>query len=116
MAGVTLGRDFHYSNAGYVLAASMVEARTGKAFEAVFDEVLIQPLGLQGAWRSPVPGEDDILWGHEGAADALAVVEATAEALATKDWLDMIASAGHWACTGAAFAHWLRWHVLALRG
>lgn len=35
VVGVTPGRDFHYSNAGYVLVAAMVEARTGKAFEAV---------------------------------------------------------------------------------
>lgn len=116
VSGVTPGRDFLYSNAGYALAAAMVEARTGKAFEAVFDEVLIQPLALQGAWRSPVPGEHDVLWGHEGAAGALAVVEATAESLATKDWLDALGPAGHWACTGSAYSAWLRWHALALRG
>jgi CubicO group peptidase (beta-lactamase class C family) len=113
---VVPGRDYLYSNAGYVLAAAIVESRTGKAFETVFDEMLAQPLALQGAWRSPVPGPTDLLWGHEGAAGALAVVEATEEALATKDWLDIISPAGGWACTGAAYAQWLRWHVLALRG
>ena len=116
VAGVVPGRDFLYSNAGYVVAAAIVEARTGKAFETVFDEVLVQPLALQGAWRSPVPFPTDLLWGHEGAAGALAVVEATEEDLATKDWLDVIAPAGGWACTGAAYAQWLRWHVSALRG
>jgi CubicO group peptidase (beta-lactamase class C family) len=114
--GVVPGRDYLYSNAGYVLAAAIVEARTGKAFETVFDEMLVQPLALQGAWRSPVPGPTDLLWGHEGAAGALAVVEATEEAIATKDWLDITAPAGGWACTGTAYAQWLRWHVLALRG
>lgn len=116
VAGVTPGRDFHYSNAGYALAAAMVEAHTGRAFEALFDEVLVQPLGLQGAWRSPVPGEHDELWGHEGPAGALAVVVATAEALATKDWQDILAPAGHWACSGAVYAQWLDWHARALRG
>lgn len=115
-AGVVPGRDFHYSNAGYILAAAIVEVRTGKAFETVFDEVLVQPLALQGAWRSMVPGPADIVWGHEGAAGALAVVEASEEALATKDWLDIIGPAGNWACTGEAYAHWLHWHVRALRG
>ncbi len=114
--GVTPGRDFHYSNAGYALAAAMVEARTGRTFEAVFNEVLVQPLGLQGAWRSPVPGEHDELWGHEGPADALAVVEADAEQLASKDWQALLGPAGHWACSGAACAQWLRWHAAALRG
>ncbi|TDP84587.1 CubicO group peptidase (beta-lactamase class C family) [Aquabacterium commune] len=114
--GIVPGRDFHYSNAGYVLAAAIVEAHTGKAFETLFDEVLAQPLALQGAWRSPVPSPTDLLWGHEGAAGALAVVEATEEDIATKDWLDIMAPDGHWACTGAAYAQWLRWHVLALRG
>lgn len=114
--GVTPGRDYLYSNAGYVLAAAMIEAQTSRAFEDVFDEVLVKPLGLEGVWRSPVPGERDVLWGHEGTASALAVVEATAESLATKDWLDIMAPAGHWACTGAAYGHWLEWHVRALRG
>lgn len=114
--GVVPGRDFNYSNAGYILAAAIVEARTGKAFETVFDEVLVQPLALQGVWRSMVPGPADIVWGHEGAAGALTVVEASEEALATKDWLDIIGPAGNWACTGEAYAHWLRWHVRALRG
>ncbi len=109
-------RDIHYSNAGYVLAAAAAEAGTSKAFEAMFDEVLVHPLALQGAWRSQVPGPTDVLWGHEDAAGALTVVEATKDALATKDWLDMISPAGSWACTGAAYAHWMRWHVLALRG
>ena len=114
--GVVPGRDFLYSNAGYVLAAAVVEARTGRAFEAAFDDVLVQPLALQGAWRSPVPGPADLLWGHEGAAGDLAVVEATAADLATKDWLDIIGPAGGWACTGAAYAQWLRWHLRALQG
>lgn len=116
VAGVMPGRDFLYSNAGYVLAAAIVEARTGKTFEAIFDEVLVQPLALQGAWRSPVPAPTDLLWGHEGAAGALTVVEATDESLATKDWLDIIGPAGAWACTGSAYAQWLRWHVRALQG
>lgn len=116
VAGVMPGRDFLYSNAGYVLAAAIVEARTGKTFEAIFDEVLVQPLALQGVWRSPVPAPTDPLWGHEGAAGALTVVEATDESLATKDWLDIIGPAGGWACTGSAYAKWLRWHARALQG
>lgn len=46
----------------------------------------------------------------------LAVVEATPDSLATKDWLDIIAPAGNWACTGEAYAQWQRWHVQALQG
>ena len=116
VVGVTPGRDFHYSNGGYALAASIAEARTGRAFESLFDEVLVQPLGLQGHWRSSVPGTVDALWGHEGPAGALAVVEATAELLAVKHWLDVLAPAGHWACSGDDYARWLRWHTAALRG
>lgn len=116
VTGPVPGSEVRYSNAGYVLAAAVVELRTGKAFETVFDEVLAQPLALQGAWRSMVPGPADTVWGHEGAAGALAVVEATQETLATKDWLDTIGPAGNWACTGADYAHWLHWHVRALRG
>lgn len=116
-AGLTPGQDFRYSNAGYALAAAAVEAQTGSRFDALFDERLLQPLALPGAWRSAVPGDDDTLWGHEGAAGALSVVQATPDAVATRDWQDaLLAPAGHWACTGQAYAAWLRWHVLALRG
>ena len=38
------------------LAAAIVEARTHKAFETTFDDVLVQPLALQGVSRSAVPG------------------------------------------------------------
>lgn len=116
VAGVVPGRDVHYSNAGYVLAAAIVEARTGRAFESVFDEVLAQPLALQGAWRSTVPGPADTVSGHAGPAHALTVVAASDEDLATRDWQDIIGPAGTWACTGEAYAQWLRWHVLALCG
>ena len=116
LVGMVLGQVSGNSNAGYVLAAATVEARTGSVFETVFDDVLVQPLALQGAWRSMVPDPADIVWGYEGAAGALAVVEATEEALATKDWLDIIGPAGNWACTGEAYVHWLHWHVRALQG
>ena len=114
--GVVPGRDFLYSNAGYALAAAMVEVSTGRSFEQVFEEVLVQPLALQGEWRSPVPGEQDLLWGHEGAAGELTVVQASAESVAAKDWQDALGPAGHWACTAAAYAAWLRWHLQALQG
>lgn len=116
VAGVMPGRDFLYSNAGYAIAAAIVELHTGKSFEAVFDAALVRPLGLQGAWRSEVPGAQDALWGHEGPINALAVVEATSEMLDVKDWLDALAPAGNWSCSGGEYAAWLRWHVLALRG
>jgi len=117
--GLTPGSGFHYSNAGYVLAAAMVEAHSGRSFESLFDETVVQPLGLDGHWRSPVPGAGDSLWGHEGAQGALAVWEGSADDANTPNiqvWQDALGPAGHWACSGAAYARWLDWHLRALRG
>ncbi|WP_157603849.1 serine hydrolase [Rhizobacter sp. Root1221] len=111
------GRDFFYSNAGYAVAASIVETLAGEPFEALFETVLTRPLGLAGTWhRASMPPAEGAPAGHEGPVDALVVVDPDDETRAADPWLQVLDPAGSWHCTPASYADWLRWHLLAFRG
>ncbi|HQS97899.1 MAG: hypothetical protein B7X90_06585 [Novosphingobium sp. 17-62-19] len=58
---------FIYSNAGYVLAARMLEEATGLSWEALLRREVLEPLGLSSAGFGP-PGTIDSFdqpWGHD---------------------------------------------------
>ncbi|WP_198085247.1 serine hydrolase, partial [Variovorax sp. E3] len=42
---------FLYSNAGYALAATMLERASGQNYHALFEQEVARPLGIAGAWR-----------------------------------------------------------------
>ncbi|MCO4094792.1 MAG: beta-lactamase family protein, partial [Acidovorax sp.] len=46
--GVTPGQDFLYSNIGYMLVGMILEARSGKSFTALFDELIVPLVGMPG--------------------------------------------------------------------
>jgi CubicO group peptidase (beta-lactamase class C family) len=50
---VTPGQTFLYSNAGFAIAAAMMEAAAGKTWEVLFDEELLQPLGVSASFGAP---------------------------------------------------------------
>jgi CubicO group peptidase (beta-lactamase class C family) len=54
------GTKFVYSNTGYILAGTMLEQRTGKAWEALITERLFRPLGMKTAGFG-APGTPDKL-------------------------------------------------------
>lgn len=112
--GVTPGQDYLYSNAGYALVGVMLEAVTGKSYELLFDEELTQPLGVAGSWLRPELMAADQPVGHEGAPGQVAVVPAPPAG--DQQWYDVIAPAGLFSTTPAAYSTWLRWHLLALQG
>lgn len=64
---VTTPGVFLYSNAGYVAAAAMMEAATGRAWEDMMREEVFAPLGMTSAGFGP-PGAatdaPDQPWGH----------------------------------------------------
>ena len=112
--GVVPGTTFSYSNAGYALAAAMLEKVTGQSYEALFDTELTQPLGVPGAW-----GPSDLTGptqphGYYGTPGNLQAAEASDAD--TQRWFDVINPAGGFATTPAAYARWLQWHLKALRG
>jgi len=41
------GKEFHYSNSGYFLLGLIIEKVTGKAYEKVLEEQILEPLGMQ---------------------------------------------------------------------
>jgi CubicO group peptidase (beta-lactamase class C family) len=41
------GSDYHYSNSGYFLLGLIIEKITGKAYEKVLAEQILEPLGMQ---------------------------------------------------------------------
>lgn len=58
--------DFLYSNAGYVVAALMLETAGGETYETLMEEEVFAPLGMDSAgWGPPgEPGEADQPRGH----------------------------------------------------
>lgn len=112
--GVTPGRDFHYSNGGYMLAAVMAEAATGLDFEVLLRQHFVQPLGLNLHTLKLSQLDADQPWGYTGLPQAL-TEEVLPDAL-TEDWLYTLAPAGDYACTGDSYARWLHTLMRALRG
>lgn len=112
--GVMPGVSFSYSNAGYAVASAMLEAAAGQGFEALVQAQLLQPLGLQGTWTRPDRAGAAQPTGHAGRPGAL---EPFAPYDADMQMLnDVMAAAGGLSLTPAAYATWLRAHLLALRG
>lgn len=64
-AGGPVG-EFSYSNAGYVIAAMMMEAAAGASYEALMEREVFEPLGMDAAgWGPPgEPGQADQPRGH----------------------------------------------------
>jgi D-alanyl-D-alanine carboxypeptidase len=58
--------EFLYSNAGYVVAALMLETAAGRPYEALMQEQVFGPLGMESAgWGPPgAPGQSDQPRGH----------------------------------------------------
>jgi len=60
--------EFLYSNAGYVVAGTMLQQSTGKTWESLMQTHVFDPLGLQSAGFGP-PGSVDVVdqpRGHQG--------------------------------------------------
>jgi CubicO group peptidase (beta-lactamase class C family) len=112
--GVVPGQDFLYSNAGYALAAMMLEARTGRVFSALAERELNEPLGFSLRWVPADQVANDRPSGHAGPPGGLAVL--APEDSAQARWFEVLHPAGKDAAvTPDGYARWLRWHLLALQ-
>lgn len=94
---------FLYSNAGYALAATMLERASGQNYHALFEQEVARPLGIAGAWRKA---------GTVAATDAADVTESAGLRL----WHEALVPASLFATTPSTYATWLRWHLRALQG
>ncbi len=112
--GVVPGSTFSYSNAGYVVAAAMLERATGRSFEALFDAEITQPLEVAGRWGRPELAGAAQPHGYWGQPGRLTLAEP--EDPDVQAWLDTLAPAGLFATTARAYATWLQWNLRALAG
>lgn len=62
--------EFHYSNAGYIIAAAMMEKRAGKPFEELMDKYIFTPLNIIPRYDWPAAGGKMQPWGHTSAGSA----------------------------------------------
>jgi len=114
-AGIVPGRDYWYSNAGYALAAMMLEARSGLSYAQLFEQELAQPLGVAVRWT---PANERVAGGpvgHVGDKGQLAPQPLldTDEA----QWIEVLRPAGFdLTITPRDYATWVHWHLLALQG
>ncbi|ASM77448.1 hypothetical protein VITFI_CDS1670 [Vitreoscilla filiformis] len=110
------GRPGHYlySNAGYMLAAAMAEARCGQPFEALIQQQLAQPLGLRIDTTRWAERPATYPQGYEGLPGALTPPD-TSNAL-EQTWSYALAPAGFYACTATSYTQWLATLAAGLRG
>jgi len=113
--GATPGQDFLYSNVGYMLVGMILEARSGKSFTALFDE-LIAPLGEQGLSLGLPPTAGSARQrGHVGTLGAVQVFEGYPPELQV--WADvLVQAAGGVFATVTGYAKWQQLHQQALSG
>jgi D-alanyl-D-alanine carboxypeptidase len=57
-------RGYVYSNAGYGIAAAMLEKVSGKSWEQLMVDELFGPLGIDGSFGWPAYEDADQPWGH----------------------------------------------------
>lgn len=108
-----VGEEYLYSNAGFTLAAAMLEAATGQDFKALFDSQLARPLKLDVQWGAP-RGEGQPV-GHVG--DSPQLLQANQALPAEQQvWLEVLGPSGAANLSVTAYSEWLRWHLQALQG
>lgn len=108
------GETFAYSNLGYVIAAAVLEAKTGRSWEAQLQADVLLPLALTSAGHG-APGTVGIVSqprGHRGAAGALTPIEPSLMA----DNPPFLGPAGRLHMTVGDLARWGQVHLRAARG
>ncbi len=117
--GVTPGQDFLYSNVDYMLVGMILEARSGKSFTALFDELIAPLLGMPGgpglSLGLPTTAGLARQRGHVGALGAVQVFDGYPSELQV--WQDVLSqAAGGVFATVTGYAKWQQLHQQALGG
>ena len=103
---------FHYSNAGYVIAAAMAEAATGQDWRELMDLLLFDPLGIDAFYGWPTEHGPDQPSGHEPAGYGYQPVEPSIE----PQNIRFIEPAGFISMSISDLAEFMELHVDASRG
>jgi D-alanyl-D-alanine carboxypeptidase len=113
--GVTPGRDFQYSNVDYMLVGMILEARSGKSFAALFDELIVSLVGPGVSLGLPPTAGTAQQRGHQGAKGAVQTFEGFPPEL--QIWFDVLnQAAGGVFVTVSGYATWQQLHQQALGG
>ncbi len=67
------GTEMAYSNAGYGMAAAMVETASGLSWEQLIEQYICAPLGIEAGMGWPAASDPNQPWGHrikDGCAEA----------------------------------------------
>lgn len=101
--------EYHYSNLGYVVAATMLEQVTGEDFETMMRRDIFKPLGMESAdfrtKKSARKLKAPLLWGHQKDGSPISPKVASSENPSA------YASAGTVHCTIADYAKYAQWHL-----
>jgi CubicO group peptidase (beta-lactamase class C family) len=106
----------NYSNAGYVVAATMVERLTGSSWEALVQALVFEPFGLESAqlgWPATAEAPQQP-WGHVGAPPDLEPHEPGTRF--NFDLTTYLAPAGDVNCNITDLAEYAAAHLQGLRG
>jgi len=117
--GVTPGQDYLYSNVGYMLVGMILEARSGKSFSVLFDELIVPLVGMPGAPGLspglPTTAGLAVQRGHVGTVGAVQVFKWDPPEL--EDWNEVLGeAAGGVFATVTGYAKWQQLHQQALSG
>lgn len=109
------GEVFRYSNAGYVVAGAVLEARTGRSWEDLVRAEVFEPLGLTSGGFGPpgAPGEVTEPWGHRQPAGGPLT---PAEPGPTADNPAFLGPAGTIHLTVPDLVRWVQAHLRGERG
>jgi CubicO group peptidase (beta-lactamase class C family) len=101
-----------YSNAGYVVAAAMLERVTGTRFEYLLQARLFAPLGIHARFDWPAAADRNAPWGHALIDGKLTAVDPRDPANRPPEWAN---PAGNVSMSTGDFARFVQLHLRGLR-
>lgn len=107
------GSATFYSNAGFIVAAAILEAATGQRYERLLTHRLLEPLGITAEFGWPARTMPDAPWGHADAGGFLVPVSPRAADARIPAYAD---PAGNISMSTREFARFVQLHLRGLRG
>jgi D-alanyl-D-alanine carboxypeptidase len=110
----TPGTATEYSNAGYLVAAAMLERVSGRTTETLLQTRLFAPLGIKSArFAWPAAGRRNEPWGHALVDDTLVPMHPNDPTALVPEWVN---PAGNLSLSTRDFARFVQLHLRGLRG
>ena len=103
---------FTYSNAGYAIAASLLEAVSGRTWQDLIKKMIFIPLGLKGGFGWPAAEDSLQPWGHWFSGKVLSPHDPKGEYQIG----EFIAPAGDVNLSVLDYGEWLRLNLAGLHG